>query len=266
MGFRDRFGIPGVISVIALVFAMAGGAFAANNFGESSSAKSSAAKQGKPGKRGPKGATGAPGATGPVGPVGPVGPKGDPGAPGAAGGPGAAGKSVVIAAEAKGVNCKETGGGASFEVEGSGQKKYACNGKEGSPWTAGGVLPSGKTEMGSYAVSGTSLETFGIQTAISFTIPLVVALDAAHVHFVTGEAPASADCAGGEEGIENPTAAPGHLCVYQGISPILGTAPSIETVRGDFGAGRTGAVLHWGVPEEGEPTGSARGAWAVTAP
>src|SRR3954453_7338957 len=48
---RNRFGIPGVISVIALVFAMFGGAYAATNGGDGAKATASA-KQGPPGPRG----------------------------------------------------------------------------------------------------------------------------------------------------------------------------------------------------------------------
>lgn len=78
--FRNRFGVPGVISVIALVFAMMGGAFAASN-GGSNHATASAKK----GPRGPRGKTGATGPAGAQGPVGPVGPKGDTGSPGSNG-------------------------------------------------------------------------------------------------------------------------------------------------------------------------------------
>jgi len=52
---RNRFGIPGVISVIALVFAMFGGAYAASNSGDGPTASGKAtasAKRGKPGKPG----------------------------------------------------------------------------------------------------------------------------------------------------------------------------------------------------------------------
>jgi hypothetical protein len=86
---RNRFGIPGVISVIALVFAMLGGAYAANK-SESSGAKASASK-GKRGPKGPKGATGPAGPQGLPGPTGPQGPAGAAGATGKEGAPGAPG-------------------------------------------------------------------------------------------------------------------------------------------------------------------------------
>ena len=81
--FRNRFGIPGVISVIALVFAMMGGAVAASNGGSGNATAS--AKKGPPGPRGPRGKTGATGPAGAQGAVGPAGPKGDTGSAGAPG-------------------------------------------------------------------------------------------------------------------------------------------------------------------------------------
>ncbi len=94
----------GAIAVAALVFAMVGGAFAANggensNGGATASAKASKGKQGKPGKPGKKGATGATGpqgpagSAGPAGPVGPAGAKGDAGQAGTAGAKGATGST-----------------------------------------------------------------------------------------------------------------------------------------------------------------------------
>jgi hypothetical protein len=112
---RNRFGIPGVISVIALVFAMFGGAYAANddNGGDKASA-SAKAKKGPRGPRGPKGPKG------PAGPAGPAGAKGDTGAAGSNGtngtngSAGAAGKSaetVSFTGEKTlgSVNCKAGG-------------------------------------------------------------------------------------------------------------------------------------------------------------
>lgn len=81
---RNRFGIPGVISVVALVFAMIGGAYAANHNG---GATASAKAKGKPGPRGPRGKPG------PAGPQGPPGPKGDTGPAGPAGAPGKDGQT-----------------------------------------------------------------------------------------------------------------------------------------------------------------------------
>src|SRR6188472_2090585 len=128
---RNRFGIPGVISVIALVFAMFGGAYAASN--SSGGGKATASAKAKKGPRGPKGATGP---AGPAGPAGPTGAKGDAGAPGAngtngaPGTPGAAGKSVTSEQfegtdEPSEAECEEAGG---VEFKSASPTTYACNG------------------------------------------------------------------------------------------------------------------------------------------
>jgi hypothetical protein len=76
---RNRFGIPGVIAIAALVFAMFGGAYAADHPG---GGKATASAKGKKGSPGPRGKTG---------PAGPMGPQGLPGASGKEGPPGSAG-------------------------------------------------------------------------------------------------------------------------------------------------------------------------------
>lgn len=86
---RNRFGIPGVLSVIALVFAMLGGAYAANNAASGGGKATASAKA----KRGPKGPKGPKGDTGSQGPPGLQGPKGDTGSQGPPGPPGAPGKT-----------------------------------------------------------------------------------------------------------------------------------------------------------------------------
>jgi hypothetical protein len=178
---RNRFGIPGVISVIALVFAMLGGAYAASN--SSGGGKASASAKAKKGPRGPKGATGPAGPAGPAGPQGPAGAKGDNGSNGSNGANGTSvansefsgaqgtcteggtklvgtattyacngkkgttgtnGKGVTVEAESTGTGNCEGRGGSSFEKEGSGVKAYACTGKEGAAGPAGPTCPGGK--------------------------------------------------------------------------------------------------------------------------
>jgi hypothetical protein len=82
-----RLSPAGVVAVIALVFAMAGGAFAANHSGSGATASAKAKK----GPRGPKGATGAAGAQGPAGPAGKDGTNGTNGTTGATGATGQTG-------------------------------------------------------------------------------------------------------------------------------------------------------------------------------
>jgi|SRR5215218_3454821 len=74
---RNRIGVPGIISVVALVFAMAGGAYAAKKYviTSTSQIKPSVLKALK-GQAGPAGAPGAPGAAGAKGDRGEVGANG----------------------------------------------------------------------------------------------------------------------------------------------------------------------------------------------
>jgi hypothetical protein len=141
---RTRFGIPGVISVIALVFAMLGGAYAANN--TSGGGKATASARAKKGPRGPKGPKGD---TGPAGPAGPQGPKGDTGAAGSNGGAGKDGTSVTAKAITGGV----CGAGVSgFEYASASGTNTVCNGKNGTFSTA--PLPAGQSLTGVWSVTG----------------------------------------------------------------------------------------------------------------
>jgi hypothetical protein len=304
---RNRFGIPGVIAVIALVFAMLGGAYAASNNG--GGGKATASAKAKRGPKGPKGATGPQGPQGPIGPQGPAGAKGDKGDPGATGAAGPAGTAGATgatgAAGPKGdpggsilvgefTGPEETPpnagpcsgrGGSEFEPEdGGGSVVYACNGAEGdkgSPWTAGGTLPSGETETGAWAFSGGEGEE--VYTPISFTIPLAAALDKEHTHFQTQANFADFDEAGPETvGCKGtggpapfpvfvpPSAPPGHLCVYQSgnSTNVLNATfkgferPTFNEAQGATPAG-IALVFTIGVAE---PSGHGGGVWAVTAP
>jgi hypothetical protein len=169
-----------VIAGLALVFAMTGGAYAAKKYLITSTKQISPSVlkslQGK------AGAAGANGAQGPAGPQGQAGAPGKDGANGKDGTNGKDGKDGVSVAstafegskEPAGEPCAEQGG---TELVSASGKTFACNGvagKEGSPWTAGGTLPSGKTETGAFY--GTYTTTVGPFKAsyipISFPIPL----------------------------------------------------------------------------------------------
>ena len=290
---RTRFGIPGVISVIALVFAMLGGAWAASKSADSGKATASAKT--KRGPQGPKGATG---------PAGPQGVKGDNGSNGANGkdgqsvtgasipvgdacGPGigntgvkytlggtsteicngrngsngANGNSVVVTPESPGANCE--GGGVKVAVQNTPGQSFVCNGKEGSGGGGGGgfpeTLPAGKTETGTWAQGfndgGLSL------VPLTFNIPLE---EAPELHFVNAageersdEAPPGTveNCFGSPA---NPTAPPGHLCIYAAIQE-GGTFPGYVNLTSTF---RSGAIF----PYEAANGNFAWGTWAVTAP
>lgn len=265
---RTRFGIPGVISVIALVFAMFGGAYAASS--SSGGGKATASAKAKKGPRGPKGATGPAGPAGLAGPQGPAGVKGDAGASGKEGPSGAPGAGVT--SEQFGVGGKEghcVGIGGSKFTSASGST-FACNGEEGiqgpegEPWTAGGTLPPGKTETGTWAWGPVAPGLTEAKLALSIPIPMAVGTEAAS-HFITEEAAENtpiAECPGTHE---EPKAAPGNFCMYESFP--TGTFTSIgfiDPVSGEGGKfGRTGAIVtFFGVVEKK----SGRGDWAVTAP
>src|SRR5881394_3694847 len=83
---RRNLNVPTAVAVVALVFAMTGGAFAAKDYATGSKQSS--------GKRGPKGPKGDTGPKGDKGDTGPQGPKGDTGDPWTAGGFLPSGKSL----------------------------------------------------------------------------------------------------------------------------------------------------------------------------
>jgi hypothetical protein len=260
---RTRFGIPGVISVIALVFAMFGGAYAASNSG---GGKATASAKAKKGPRGPKGATGP---TGPAGPQGPAGANGKDGAPGSNGtngtngAPGADGKSVEV--EAAGGECPE--GGSKFKVGGV-TKGAACNGEEGSPWTAGGVLPEGATETGAWAMTLDASGQGGVP--ISFSIPMKEGQGNGNVKVVgIGKTPPE-ECENtehpGAASAENPEATSGFLCIYS-VTPSVVFGPGFDpsgafkSGSGGVGYGVSGAVV---ATIGGTPGAYGQGSWAIT--
>jgi hypothetical protein len=243
---RNRFGIPGVISVIALVFAMFGGAYAASN--SSGGGKATASAKAKKGPKGPKGATGPAGPAGAQGPAGPAGAKGDAGANGAAGPQGPAG-----AAGATGVTGK-TGP--------EGPVGPACP-------TGPCFLPSEATETGVWGVGG----GFGEPAAprnfpISFNLPLAAAPE---VIFLKDDELSKPGCPGEVDGV--PTADPGKLCIYAGVfQDFINEEADLETtffhsVPGIYapenGAGPAGTIMKvMGCESEICRT---FGTWAVTA-
>jgi hypothetical protein len=263
--FRDRLGANGpglTVAVIALVFALVGGAFAASG-GLTGKQKKEVIKIAKQyaGKPGPAGAQGSPGAKGDKGDTGSQGPEGKPGEKGK---DGKDGTSVVVSPEPKGANCAE--GGSKF-VAGV-TTTFACNGKEGSPWTAGGVLPPKATETGTFSVQGSSEDpgdVNGLFTTISFPIPLKEPIDAAHIKLLP-QFPVPAECNGT---VENPKAQPGYLCIYQGGESAGTFRERVEPPGSLFseelsGTGTSGARLRFEPPTE--EFAFANGSFAVTAP
>ena len=223
-----------VLSTFALVFAMSGGALAASHYLITSTKQiSPKVLKSLKGANGQNGTPGAQGAQGPAGPAGAGGAKGEPGAQGPQGEPG----------------------------------KEGAAGKEGSPWTAGGTLPSGKSEHGAWSFHGEAGEERQ-ELPISFPIPLSEKLEEKNVHFTLEGKGDKEHC---EEGtLEKPKAAPGNLCIY---SEFLGGASSgnglgeyvtfnPESGADDTGAGKSGAILFF---TGANPSSYGRGVWIVTA-
>jgi hypothetical protein len=281
LSLRNRFGIPGVISVIALVFAMLGGAYAASN--SSGGGKATASAKAKRGPRGPKGATG------PAGPQGSAGAKGDAGAAGKDGGQGLQGsqglpgKSVAVA-KYSGPECAGSEEGATVEVAGEPlTKKIVCDGAPGvdgangapgapgSPWTAGGTLPVGATETGSWELPAGPA---GSTTAVSFPIPLAAELDNGHFFYVPkgGTPPAECENAAhaGTASPANPEAEPGYFCIYAAAGSIEANVAFVshksatEAFIGNIGASTSGAILLAAATVTGGQLGYFGGTWAVT--
>jgi hypothetical protein len=273
---RRRFTYANVAMTLALVLAMSGGAFAAGKFLITSTKQiSPKVLKSLQGKTGPAGAAGA---QGPAAPAGPAGSQGPAGPGGAAGAPGANGVSVTSAEISKSSSTCGKQGGAEF-TSASG-KSTACNGKEGkegSPWTSGGTLPSGKTETGAWSFSEQPPET-SVIVPISFSIPLATPLGTGHAHFINTEGMeidlnekvvAPTECGSGigpEVNASNPQAKPGNLCIYAARLENARTSsqviqdPGLPATAGQ--AGRTGATAQFNL-EGGIQRG--HGTWAVTA-
>jgi hypothetical protein len=224
--------------------------------------------------------TGPGGAAGPPGPTGPAGSKGDQGAKGDKGDPGnlgATGKSVVVTTEPKGTNCKEAG--VKVEVESNPAKKFVCN---GSPWTAGGTLPVGSTETGTWAASSEITGSTSNYLPISFTIPLAASLDEEHVHYIgpsgheydpfafgvpltTAEEEANLNsahfkCLGTPAA---PKAASEHFCMYAAVEEnAFSTSGLIHTASLDSAGASVSGVLFQLAELDVNP--HANGSWAVT--
>ncbi|HTA13244.1 MAG TPA: hypothetical protein VK781_00110 [Solirubrobacteraceae bacterium] len=266
---RKRATYANVAMTLALVFAMTGGAYAAKKYLITST------KQISPGVlkslQGKAGAAGVAGPSGPVGSQGSAGPRGETGAAGTEGAPGENGKDGVSVTSAEvlksSTTCSKQGGSEFTSASG---KTTACNGKEGSPWTAGGILPSGKTETGAWSF-GFSSAGGAYYVPIAFTIPLSTALlGESHVHFIdaSGEEVVGANikktstqCVGTAAA---PTAESGNLCIYTAYQSGF-TATSAEI----YGAGTEAEI---GVSTAGSVMTTAAsagslgfGTWAVTA-
>jgi hypothetical protein len=223
-----RLSPAGVVAVIALVFAMAGGAFAANN---NNNGKATTSAKAKRGPKGPKGATGPAGAAGAQGPAGPAGAAGKDGANGIAGTNGTDG----------------------------------ATGPTGPAGLSGftETLPEGKTETGTWgAFSNPATQMY---IPISFNIPLETSVTAALLP-TSHTTPTPGNCPGTvEEPLAEPGFLCVYTKERSNVP--LEEEGGVEQIKNsETGAtgtgGTTGAIVRL-FAEEG---GRVFGTWAVTAP
>jgi hypothetical protein len=263
---RTRFNATSLVAVLALIFAMTGGAFAANQYLITSTKQISpkVLKQLK-GRSGAAGANGAPGAQGPGGAQGPAGPAGPSGPGGAAGAKGENGANVTGVAASK-AEC-ENGGVRYTSASGS---TAVCNGKNGTTGFAE-VLPSGKSERGVWGAFGQATAAGQhVASAISFPISLEASLSSAHlIGPLEGEgepkqSPAiPAHCKGT---VASPEAVPGNLCVFvRSVNNVDPTGVAFVDPRDGSigGSGPEGTLMSF--PSVAEGTEVADGDWVVTA-
>lgn len=273
---RNRLGIPGLIAVIALVFAMAGGAWAAKGvvITKLSQIKPSVQKQlkGNEGKQGPAGPAGPQGAAGAAGKDGAAGPAGEDGSAGPTGVTGA--KGATGATGPTGATGNNGVAGATGATGPTGQTGYVA------------VLPDGATLTGSWSFGTVpkgavppSFPPIGeeLLLPISFPIPLKAGLPDTSVHYI---GPNGMELSLNEEfePVEttptqclgtagSPKANAGHLCVYAGAQSAFGTSWALVSNNipggGTPGVGPTGTILRvWVLKEKA----FAYGSYAVTAP
>lgn len=260
---KEPFGKAGLtVAVIALVFAMFGGAYAASN--SSDGGKVTASAKAKKGPRGPKGPAGPAGPQGPAGApgakgdTGAKGDKGDPGAPGATGLQGPKGEAGMCSEEEP--ECALAPGGVltgtwgvaggpkdlavaaiSFPVRVS-PAPTAIGDRQVGGFTVGYQLEDGAVEI--YGPYASIQEIFGLEDPLT-------GLEEAEAAY-REVCPGSAD---------EPEAEPGFLCTYTKSSFAI-AGPSSETL-----AGRSEAAHEFGVTvlyetSQDDP-GWARGSWAV---
>jgi hypothetical protein len=207
---REHFGTGAlIVSAIALIFALIGGAYAATNSGGGGKATASA-------KRGPRGPKGPPGPAGPAGAQGPQGPAGANGKDGTNGSNGAAGLQGPTGPTGK--NGTNGTPGAPGAV-----------GPTGPTGTFGGeTLPIGMTETGvwgfsSFADEGPeeeedSLEEDLVIVPISFQIPIPTGGDDYKIRVQTVDPEFDTTCGGGSGGVggspDEPKAPPMTMCVF----------------------------------------------------
>jgi hypothetical protein len=251
---RNRLGVPGIISVIALVLSMSGGAFAAKDYLGSGATALQKKSKGKPGPRGPRGKPGK---------EGPPGPPGAPGAPGAKGDPGANGANgQSVEAEAAGAECPE--GGIKFKI--GSETDFVCNGEEGPAGPITGELPTGVSLTGIWSTPLVGDGNTFQLAAISFGLSVDPAPEAHYINEAGKEVvfngssyeelDSHPDCDGTAAA---PTADAGHVCIY--TTNGAGTAPFPGGGLLSSTEPKSGVMVGFEVG----PFKNAKGTWAVKA-
>jgi hypothetical protein len=266
---HNQIGTAGlIVAIVALVAAIGGSAVAATGGNPLASASRQNKKskviitklsQIKPSVRNQlKGATG---------PAGPQGPAGANGKNGSNGSNGSNGESVKVSAY-EGPECATEEGAVLSNATGT---AFACNGEEGSPWTAGGTLPQNATETGIYAPLNT-VTLFGSKQAgllltgeeytlpVSFSLPLSSPPEFIFVQRNGTAYGTATGCPGVTGGI--PEAASGKFCVY--ATPLPSDGALVEGIDPDS---ETSGMMLRVKCETATFVGSAcpaRGVWAVT--
>jgi len=272
---RRQMSATNLMVVAALIFAMAGGAFAAGGGGKhhghhghhAHGAKHKGKKTKAKGKRGPRGKQGPPGPAGETGATGPQGPQGPQGLKGDTGPEGKEGPQGI-----QGVEGKEGPKGDTGEAGMCSEANTECK------------LASGATLTGMWVTGGAGATSY---VAISLPLRVSPAPTAVYPHTigpyhlglifedgkmaVYGPHPTPANgaeltedaeaykqaCPGTEK---EPKAAPGVLCVYEGA--IEGKVePPWQQEQHSEAANEFGLVMPFKVESES----SQRGSWAVTA-
>lgn len=257
---RTRITYANVVMMLALMFAMGGGAYAASKVIITSTKQiSPKVLKALKGQAGRAGAQGAAGPQGPEGKAGAVGKDGSNGTNGTSGTNGTNGSSVTsVTLTAKNAHCAE--GGSEF-IASESKKTYACN---GSPWTAGGTLPEGATETGTWAVESTASATEELRAA-TISFPIRLAAGANGPNFMLAKQATDLEHCEGD--LNKPEAKHGQLCVFEGESLIihlggLEYAKAAVNPNGELGVANTGAQLVFTTTQTGRV--SAEGTWAVT--
>jgi hypothetical protein len=267
----NRMGIPGVISVIALVFAMLGGAYAASNGATTSKSKAAKGPRGPKGPKGdtgPAGAQGSPGAAGAKGATGPQGNPGSNGTNGTNGTNGADGKTVLNGATPPTSGLGSDGdfyintatdeiyGPKAAGAWGSGTSLKGAAGPAGPTET---TLPSGKAETGLWSFKSKSI---GFpRVTLSFPFRLTFNPTFHYIKCTSESCEATTECPSTSPA--DPKAAAGQLCVYAVATENAVVPPETnDSITPDktSGLGMEFEAI------EAEETSKAWGAWAVQAP